>query len=83
LSIPSFFYAYSCRWDREILWNNNVKKEIRVVPNGQFFRLKINDGEKLGKIALKGMTCNMPFGHIGFGEFILCDWSKNEVDNNE
>jgi len=72
LSIPSFFYAYSCRWDREILWNNNVKKEIRVVPNGQFFRLKINDGEKLGKIA----------GHIGFGEFILCDWSKNEVNNN-
>jgi len=54
-----------------------------VIPNGQFFRLKINDGEKLGKIALKGMTCNMPFGHIGFGEFILCDWSKNEVDNNE
>jgi len=77
LSIPSFFYAYPCRWDREILWNNNIKKIIKLIPSGQFFRLKSN---KIESIALKGMTCNMPFGHIGFGEFVLCDWNTGGVE---
>ena len=71
LSIPDYFESYKCRWSDEILWNNGVKKRIRIIPLGQFFRIKKNGDRK--KIALDGIISR---DNNGYGEFLLHDWKN-------
>ena len=82
LKIPNFVEKYNCRYNYEIIWNNGKKNKLKIVPPGQFFRLK--KGKNLQKIALKGILRKTLFGGFGFGEFQLYDWSKenNERKNN-
>jgi len=72
--IPKFVEPYNCRKDVEIFWNNSRKNAIRIIPKGQFFRIK--KGKNIKKIALKGILRKCLFGAFGYGEYMVKNWKN-------
>ncbi|MBD3228817.1 MAG: hypothetical protein GF329_11580 [Candidatus Lokiarchaeota archaeon] len=57
------------------------KKKTKIIPPGQFFRIK--NGNSIKKIARKGLLRDFQMGEFGYGEFTLNDWKKKKkVENN-
>jgi hypothetical protein len=79
LNIASYFIEYACRWSSEMLWSNGEKKWLKVIPPGQFFRLK---SKNIKKIARDGILRNSFFRKLGYGEFIIHNW-KNGGKNGK
>ena len=72
---PRFVEKYNCRHEFIQLWNHNRLNNVRVISEGQFFRIK--KGCNSETIARRGILRRSLFGKFGFGEFIVHNWKKN------
>lgn len=74
LEIPKFAVSYNCRQTFEVFWNNGMQNKLKIIPPGQFFRIK--EGKNIRKTALNGILRKNLFGKFGYGEFIVHDWKN-------
>lgn len=82
--LPPFIEPYDCRREQLAMWAQGRRNPIKVVAPGQFFRIK--SGEDSSIIARKGIlrkakANKMLLSQFGFGEFMVQDWKRSEVNH--